>query len=123
MTKEKKSKKERALELRNDGFKKKSGGVNYEAISDKRIDDKRHEREKAYKEAQLAASAAKSSDSSSSSQGGAGATSSTLDALQRMASGKEGRTLAEKIADPNRPTWEQYKKVGRLHCREQRALT
>jgi hypothetical protein len=24
----------------------------------------------------------------------------------------ESRTLAEKIADPNRPTWEEYKKVN-----------
>jgi hypothetical protein len=29
-----------------------------------------------------------------------------------MAAGLEGRTLAEKIADPNRPTWEEYKKVN-----------
>lgn len=36
--------------------------------------------------------------------------SSTFDAFQRVAAGLEGRTLAEKMADPNRPTWEQYKK-------------
>lgn len=103
----KKSKKDRGSESRDDGFKKKTGGVNYDAISDKRVDDKRHEREKAYKE-QLTANSAKSTESAS---GGAGSTSSTFDAFQRMAAGKEGRTLAEKIADPNRPTWEQYKKV------------
>mmetsp|Transcript_24761 Transcript_24761/g.41883 ORF Transcript_24761/g.41883 Transcript_24761/m.41883 type:complete len:227 (+) Transcript_24761:100-780(+) len=102
----KKSKKDRGSESRDDGFKKKTGGVNYDAISDKRVDDKRHEREKAYKE-QLTANSAKSTESAS---GGAGSTSSTFDAFQRMAAGKEGRTLAEKIADPNRPTWEQYKK-------------
>jgi hypothetical protein len=33
---------------RADGFVK-GGGVNYEAVLDHRIDDKRHEREKAYK--------------------------------------------------------------------------
>ena len=27
-----------------------------------------------------------------------------------MAAGLEGRTIADKLADPNRPTWEQYKK-------------
>ena len=89
--KDKKSKKERVSELRNDGFKKKSGGVNYDRLDDKRQDDKRHEREKAYKlQQQQAANAAKSAESSQ----GASSTSSTLDALQRMASGKEGRTLA-----------------------------
>jgi len=44
------------------------------------------------------------------SGGGLGAASSTFDALTRMAAGLDGRTLAEKMNDPNRPTWEQYKK-------------
>ena len=36
--------------------------------------------------------------------------SSTFDALVRMEAGVDGRTLAEKMADTNRPSWEQYKK-------------
>merc|ERR1719453_721832 len=36
--------------------------------------------------------------------------SSTFDALIRMEAGLDGRTLAEKMQDQNRPTWEQYKK-------------
>ena len=28
----------------------------------------------------------------------------------RMAAGKEGRTIADKINDSNRPTWDEYKK-------------
>lgn len=28
----------------------------------------------------------------------------------RMVTGKEERTIADRISDPNRPTWEQYKK-------------
>ena len=28
----------------------------------------------------------------------------------RMVTGKEERTIADKISDPNRPTWEQFKK-------------
>lgn len=83
--------------------------MNYDALSDKRVDDRRHEREKAYKEQQ----AARVAESQKSGSAG-GSTSSTFDAFQRMATGKEGRTLAEKIADPNRPTWEQYKKVCML---------
>jgi hypothetical protein len=43
------SSKRRAKEARAaDGFVK-GGGVNYEAVLDHRIDDKRHERQKAYK--------------------------------------------------------------------------
>jgi hypothetical protein len=38
------------------------------------------------------------------------AMSSTLDALIRMEAGVDGRTIADKIANPNRPTWETYKK-------------
>ena len=38
------------------------------------------------------------------------AASATFDAFTRMAAGLEGRTIADKISDPNRPTWEQYKK-------------
>lgn len=88
-------KKQRELELREDGFKK-SGGVDLSKVADRQMGDRRFEREKAH-----AASAA---------GGGGGASSSTYDALKRMAAGLDGRTLAEKLSDPNRPTWEQYKK-------------
>lgn len=36
--------------------------------------------------------------------------SATMDALMRMMTGKDERTIADRIKDPNRPTWEQYKK-------------
>lgn len=36
--------------------------------------------------------------------------SATMDAFMRMLTGKEERTIADRISDPNRPTWEQYKK-------------
>lgn len=83
---------------------KRSGGVNYDAISDRQIGDKRFERERAYK-------------LNDQEQGIAGlktgpTISSTFDAFQRMAAGLEGRTIQDKISDPNRPTWEQYKKVN-----------
>lgn len=101
--KQKKSRKERERELRNDGLIK-GGGVNFDNISDRQIGDKRFERERAL-------------NLMVQEQGVAGlktsqkqATTSTFDAFTRMAAGLEGRTLAQKIADPNRPTWEQYKK-------------
>jgi hypothetical protein len=70
--------------------------VNYGEISDRQVGDRRFEREKAYKQTEQANSGP--------------AVSSTFDAFTRMAAGVEGRSLADKIADPNRPTWEQYKK-------------
>ena len=36
--------------------------------------------------------------------------SNTYDAFMRLAAGLEPRTLSDKINDPNRPTWEKYKK-------------
>lgn len=36
--------------------------------------------------------------------------SSNMQAVLRLMAGKEERTIAEKFADSNRPTWEQYKK-------------
>ena len=36
--------------------------------------------------------------------------SSQMEAVLRVMAGMEERTIAEKLADPNRPTWEQYKK-------------
>ena len=35
---------------------------------------------------------------------------STVDALHRLAAGLDQKSLADKFNDPNRPTWEQYKK-------------
>ena len=75
---------------RDDGFKKGGCGVNYNAVLDRRMDDKRHEREKAYK-----TTAQTQSTHTVTTQLSA---SSTFDAFQRMATGREARTLAEKIA-------------------------
>lgn len=36
--------------------------------------------------------------------------SAQMEAVVRLMTGKEERTIAEKLADSNRPTWEQYKK-------------
>lgn len=66
---------------------KKTSCVNYDAIVDRQVGDKRFERERRHKlsihdnETQPAA-----------------AMSSTFDAFQRMAAGLEGRTIADKIA-------------------------
>lgn len=36
--------------------------------------------------------------------------SAQMEAVMRVLTGQDERTLAQKLADPNRPTWEQYKK-------------
>jgi hypothetical protein len=38
------------------------------------------------------------------------ASSAQMDAVTRLLTGRQERTIAEKMADSNRPTWEQYKK-------------
>lgn len=68
-------------------------GVDYSKVVDRQVGDRRFEREKVGAPVITQKPA-----------------SSTFDAFQRMAAGLDGRTLADKIADPNRPTWEQYKK-------------
>ena len=98
----KSSKKERDRELRDDGFKKRSL-IDYSVVMDRPAEDKRFERERTMREQDLPSSSSSSSKPTTSS-------STTFDAFKRMAAGLEGRTLADKISDPNRPTWEQYKK-------------
>jgi hypothetical protein len=46
--------------------------------------------------------------------------SAQMDAVVRLMTGREERTLAEKLADANRPTWEEYKKDNhdKLHLDE-----
>jgi hypothetical protein len=79
------------------------GGVDFTAISDRQIGDKRFERERAAKIAIQEKGVAVLKESKP-------AMSSTFDAVIRMAAGLESRTIADKINDSNRPTWEQYKK-------------
>jgi hypothetical protein len=66
-------------------------GVNYGMVMDRQVGDKRFEREKQHSNVE------------------AKPKSSTFDAFQRLAAGLDSRTIADKIADPNRITWEQYK--------------
>lgn len=87
------------------GFKT-SSGVNYNQVLDRHVDDDRFERQRAIREGLKDAPAAAVVAPAS------GAPSATMDAFMRMVTGKEERTIADRIADPNRPTWEQYKKVN-----------
>lgn len=86
--------------------KKKTSSVNYEAVSDRIIVDKRFAREQAFKDREKEQGFSRGANSGVAASG----TSSAFDAFQRMATGMQSKTLADKIANPNRPTWEQYKK-------------
>jgi hypothetical protein len=98
----KKSRKERESEWRDDGSKK-LGGVDFSALSDRQVGDKRYERDRAEKLAIQEKGVAVLNEARP-------AVSATFDAFQRMAAGLDGRSIADKINDSNRPTWEQYKK-------------
>ncbi|KAG7402208.1 hypothetical protein PHYBOEH_005771 [Phytophthora boehmeriae] len=86
---------------------KRSSGVDYSQVLDRQIDDDRFERQRAIRAAAAAPPAEKTKSSGSNV---AAPQSATMDAFMRMMTGKEERTIADRISDPNRPTWEQYKK-------------
>lgn len=74
------------------------------------MDDKRFERELKHKEVlqkQADQGASKESEQ---------APSATYDAFMRMQTGQETRTIADKINDPNRVSWEQFRKVCVCVC-------
>ena len=98
----KKSRKERESEWRDDGSKK-LGGVDFSALSDRQVGDKRYERDRAQKLDTQERGVAVLNEAQP-------AVSATFDAFKRMAAGLDGRSIADKINDSNRPTWEQYKK-------------
>jgi len=98
-----------------DGFKR-GAGVNYLQVSDRHVDDSRYERQKP----SLPLDNNDTSITSNTTEGAAtvgasaplgyGKVSSQMEAVMRIMCGKEERTISEKLADSNRPTWEQYKK-------------
>ncbi|CAM9967392.1 unnamed protein product [Scytosiphon promiscuus] len=102
----KKSRKERQRELRM-LEKDISGGksvIDYGKVNERHMDDKRFERELKHKEVlqkQADHGASKESEQ---------APSATYDAFMRMQTGQETRTIADKINDPNRVSWEQFRK-------------
>eukprot|EP00937_MAST-01D_sp_MAST-1D-sp2_P002709 g2709.t1 len=109
----KKSRRDRRAELRDVGFKRGSG-VDYSNVASRHMDDTRFERAFRQKEREVqggaAAAGATVAAAASDSAAPAGARSSTMEALMRMQAGLGEQTIAQKLADPNRPTWDQYKK-------------
>jgi hypothetical protein len=84
-------------------FPNKRSLVDYSKITDRHVDDARYEKQRQQ-------GAATSSSPSSMVAAPSAKMSSQMQAVVRLMTGKEERTIAEKIADSNRPTWDQYKK-------------
>lgn len=78
-------------------------GVDYSKIADRHVDDERFEKHKQGVAAVGASSASAVVDNQPK-------VSSQMAAVMRLMAGMEERTIAQKLADSNRPTWEQYKK-------------
>ena len=83
-------------------------GVDYSKVADRHVDDERFEK---HKQGVSAVGAGSSSASSASAVvDNQPKVSSQMAAVMRLMAGMEERTIAQKLADSNRPTWEQYKK-------------
>lgn len=108
---EKKSKRRRRDKDDDDTGAVRGSGVNYAKVSDRHVDDNRYEK---LRQAPPTATAAGPPGAASTSQTPAAAqpqkVSAQMAAVMRLMSGQEERTIAQKLADSNRPTWEQYKK-------------
>lgn len=89
-------------------------GVDYSKVADRHVDDARFEkhRQAASSTNQSTSTAAATSTTSPAATATqpAGKLSSQMTAVMRVMAGMEERTIKEKLADSNRPTWEQYKK-------------
>lgn len=113
--KKKLSRKERERELRALSSDGSGCGFKKDLVADRHLDDQRYERELAFKKQQQAAAAAGGKDGGGKTipgvMLGAPPPSAAFDTLLRMEAGLGQRTIHDSINDPNRPTWEDYKKA------------
>merc|ERR1719401_1195760 len=80
-------------------------GINYSKVADRHVDDKRFEKHRQGSSTPSTIDAAAGASAAAQPK-----VSSQMTAVMRLMAGKEERTISEKLADSNRPTWEQYKK-------------
>jgi hypothetical protein len=83
-------------------------GVDYSKVADRHVDDERFEKHKQQGVATVGTGS--SASSAPSVVDNQPKVSSQMAAVMRLMAGMEERTIAQKLADSNRPTWEQYKK-------------
>lgn len=76
-------------------------------MHDRHVDDKRYEREFKFQQ--------KLREDQNVQEHSEKAPSSAFDAFMRIQTGKGERTIAQKIADPHRPSWEKYKEDKKDH--------
>ena len=97
-----------------DGFKR-GTGVDYTKVSNRHVDDDRHERPQAgmTKNPSTGVSNGVGGGGSAPRQpgqaNGAGS-SAAMDSVMRLMTGQQERGIRDKLNDSNRPTWDQYKK-------------
>lgn len=80
-------------------------GVNYSKVADRHVDDQRYEKHRAASTEPTPAATADPETAKNEAK-----VSAQMAAVMRVMAGQGERTIAEKLADSNRPTWEQYKK-------------
>ena len=105
----KKTRGQRMRELREFDVTPATANVAYDLVSTRHMDDQRFERahkQKAREEKEPALT----DPQEGTAQGPMGSISGTIDTIVRMEAGLSTRTIADKLKDPNRPTWEAYKK-------------
>ncbi|GMH59281.1 hypothetical protein TrVE_jg13137 [Triparma verrucosa] len=90
-----------------DGFKR-GTGVNYSQIANRHIDDARHERPQAGMTKNPSTGVA--NPVAAAAPAAPTGKSAGMDAVYRLMSGQQERGIRDKLDDPNRPTWEKYKK-------------
>jgi hypothetical protein len=91
-----------------EGGKTRSSLVDYSKVSDRHVGDSRYKKHAASRKPEGAPTVAASA--STFAAPAPAKMSSQMEAVVRLLSGQEERTIAQKLADSNRPTWEQYKK-------------
>ena len=85
-------------------------GVDYSKVADRHVDDERFERQKQTAGSNPSAAVDSAPADSGATPAAQPKVSSQMAAVMRLMAGMEERTIAQKLADSNRPTWEQYKK-------------
>lgn len=95
--------------------KKPGGLVDYSKVSDRPVEDERFQKHRAQQQGPSVVGAAPpqqagAAAAAGTTTGGGARMSSNMEAVVRLMTGREERTIKEKLADANRPTWEQYKK-------------
>ena len=87
-----------------------TSGVNYAKISDRHVDDARHERPQAGMSKNPSTGTTNVAAAKGGGAGSSGQGSAAMDSVMRLMTGQQERGIRDKLNDSNRITWDQYKK-------------